>query len=164
MLVAGWMLSVGCVFGSRPILPGDDYDAGAPDRTSDSGAFTGAPDAGAVPGLADAAAMADGGGNETLDSDVCIPAPGMGVADGGDAGYVLRDGGAPCDPAINVRDAGADASEVGAVDAVVDAPEGDGPRGDAAVTDADASDGGASEDAASDSAQGPRFDLGEGSP
>ncbi len=151
MMMAFGMLSAGCIFGSRPILPLDDYDAGGGGgRTNDNGAFTGSPDGGTAPGLADAS-----GGEVTvpgvLDSDQCIPRDGAGRTDGGDAGYVLRDGGAPCDPAINMRDAGASDADV------LDAGADDGAAVDASQVDASQVD-----DGADDSASGARFDRAEG--
>lgn len=114
---------LGCGFGSRPILPGtsDSLDAGGfgpSDAANIGNADTGAPAFGDAGG---------GRGNDAGASDAsppdnnfvyCAPAESSGVADGGDAGFVFRDGGAPCDPERdNPRDAAVDGAMRDASDA-----------------------------------------------
>jgi hypothetical protein len=133
-VAAVWMLSAGCVFGSRPILPGAASDAGL-DRAMDSGNGVAFGDVGSVPAPSDTGAVfSDAGGTEVHDNAACVPRDG-GAGDGGDGGWVLRDGGDPCDPAINVRDGGAGDAATDAGDAATDA----GDAGDAATDAAGAS-------------------------
>lgn len=104
-VAAVWLLSAGCIFGSRPILPAADTVDGG-DLTVDSGTEVRFDDAGATPTSADAGrGWSDAGPSGVQDHAVCVPRDG-GAGDGGDAGWVLRDGGEPCDPAINASDGG----------------------------------------------------------
>lgn len=124
-----------CVINTRPHLPGDDTDAGraAADfdasAAADAGAFTGTPtgDASATDVSPPAVGDAAGGTEYNLD---CFPADGRFtdggawtdggdarvLPDGGDAGFIDRDG-RSCDPTKPRGDAGRDAAGGDASDA-----------------------------------------------
>lgn len=135
-LLISALLSVGaaCVINTRPHLPGDDNDAGfgmvSADAGAafDAGAFAGATDAGASRDDASAPAADGAGGGENLLDDCVSPRVRYGdggdvpvAPDGGDAGFVDRDG-AACDPSRYHADAATDASDA-STDGSADAPD-----------------------------------------
>ncbi|MBL8601659.1 MAG: hypothetical protein JNK72_07035 [Myxococcales bacterium] len=130
-LIVCAVLGLGCVFGSRPILPTGAGDQDGGGIVGGGGADAAAFDSGAVAPSLDAGVsnFADGGrGGEDAaesqnDSLACVPVD-AGDA-GGDAGFAFRDGGGACDPARdNPHDAGADAAADARSDGAADAPDG----------------------------------------
>lgn len=125
-------LSLGCVFGPRPMIPLTD-DAGAFNPSAGADAGRGASTDAGTSGVigADASAPVDvapfdappgggeaDGGSSNFDSH-CYPVR----SDGGDAGYIDEEGD-PCDP-TQVRDGGrGDAADASDADATGDGPDG----------------------------------------
>lgn len=115
-LIVCAVLGLGCVFGSRPILPSGTNEqdggfgggGGADAAVFDSGAVAPSLDAG-VANFSDGGRGGEDAAEAQNDSLACVP---VDAGDGGgDAGFAFRDGGGACDPARdNPHDAGADAA------------------------------------------------------